>query len=149
MFDIGFWELSVIGIIGLLVLGPERLPKVARVIGGYLRKARSTWANVRAEIAAELDAEEFKEAMKKPAEELKSAMAEPMKDFEDLKKSARETVSFDEPKSAKAESAEPDSEPDQPQEKPASAEANAEAVSENSQESGASESTDSVPDKTA
>ncbi|MEM6938135.1 MAG: Sec-independent protein translocase protein TatB, partial [Pseudomonadota bacterium] len=100
MFDIGFWELSVIGVIGLLVLGPERLPKVARVVGGYMRKARSTWANVRAEISAELNAEEFKEAMKQPAEELKSAMAEPMKDLESLKKSASETMSFDQPESS-------------------------------------------------
>ncbi|MFK7957019.1 MAG: Sec-independent protein translocase protein TatB [Lysobacterales bacterium] len=94
MFDIGFWELSVIGVIGLLVLGPERLPGVARVVGGYIRKARTTWAGVRSEIAAELAADEFKEAMQKPAEEFKAAMAEPMSEMESLKKSASDTINF-------------------------------------------------------
>ncbi len=85
----------MIGVIGLLVLGPERLPGVARVVGGYVRKARSTWAGVRSEIAAELAADEFKEAMQKPAEEFKAAMAEPMKEMESLKKSTSETLDFD------------------------------------------------------
>lgn len=94
MFDIGFWELSVIGVIGLLVLGPERLPGVARVVGGYIRKARQTWAGVRSEIAAELAADEFKQAMRKPAEEFKAAMAEPMSEMESLSKSAKESLDF-------------------------------------------------------
>ncbi len=75
MFDIGFSELTLLAIIGLLVLGPERLPAVARVIGGYLRKARRTWATVRAEIEAELSAEEIRRAVAEPAEELKDLQA--------------------------------------------------------------------------
>ncbi len=144
MFDIGFWELSVIGVIGLLVLGPERLPKVARVVGGYLRKARSTWANVRAEISAELNAEEFKEAMKQPAEEFKSAMAEPMKDLESLKKAASETVSVDQPQTGDAT----------PTDSAAAATSDPEPSSETGGETtvdgaGPSSAADSVSDKTA
>ncbi|MEM7705540.1 MAG: Sec-independent protein translocase protein TatB [Pseudomonadota bacterium] len=143
MFDIGFWELSVIGVIGLLVLGPERLPKVARVVGGYLRKARSTWANVRAEISAELNAEEFKEAMKQPAEELKSAMAEPMKDLESLKKSAGETMSFDQPESSEANQTDAASDESDAAKM---AEGASDVTAEADEQAGAS---DSVPDKTA
>lgn len=40
MFDVGFWELAVIFVIGLLVLGPERLPQVATQIGQWVGRAR-------------------------------------------------------------------------------------------------------------
>ena len=40
MFDVGFWELAVIVVVGLLVLGPERLPGVARQLGSWAGKAR-------------------------------------------------------------------------------------------------------------
>lgn len=70
MFDIGFTELTLLALVGLLVLGPERLPAVARVIGGYLRKARRTWSAVRAEIESEFQAEEIRRAVGDPAAEL-------------------------------------------------------------------------------
>lgn len=74
MFDIGFWELAIIGVIALLVLGPERLPRVARTAGMYLGKARRTWSSVRREIEREL-----------AAEDLKRSLEEPMKAARDLK----------------------------------------------------------------
>ncbi|MDT8406037.1 MAG: Sec-independent protein translocase protein TatB [Methylococcales bacterium] len=61
MFDIGFWELALVGLISLLVLGPERLPKAARIAGYWLGKARSTVASVKAEIKQELEAEEIRQ----------------------------------------------------------------------------------------
>ena len=42
MFDIGFWELAVIFVVALLVLGPDRLPAVARTGGRWASKARRT-----------------------------------------------------------------------------------------------------------
>ena len=41
MFDIGFWEMLVLCVLGLLVLGPNKLPEVAIKIGNYLGRARS------------------------------------------------------------------------------------------------------------
>ena len=41
MFDIGFWEMLVLCVLGLLVLGPKKLPEVAIKIGNYLGRARS------------------------------------------------------------------------------------------------------------
>ena len=41
MFDIGFWEMLVLCVLGLLVLGPSKLPEVAIKIGNYIGRARS------------------------------------------------------------------------------------------------------------
>ena len=74
MFDVGFTELLLLAIIGLLVLGPERLPKVARTLGGLSRKARSSWINLKRSIDAEINAEEIKQPLKKAQENLRSAV---------------------------------------------------------------------------
>lgn len=60
MFDVGFWELVVIGIVALLVLGPERLPVVARTVGLWYGKARHFVGTVKADIDREIKAEELK-----------------------------------------------------------------------------------------
>ena len=54
MFDIGFWELILIAVVALLVIGPERLPKVARMAGLWMGRARRTLASVKDEIDREL-----------------------------------------------------------------------------------------------
>lgn len=56
MFEVGFVELLVIGVVALVVLGPERLPAAARTVGGFLRKARSSWQSVRDEFEREVEA---------------------------------------------------------------------------------------------
>lgn len=63
MFDVGFSELVMVGLIALLVIGPERLPKAARIAGFWLGKTRSTIANVKAEIKQELHAEEMRQLL--------------------------------------------------------------------------------------
>ncbi len=68
MFDVGFFELLLIGVVTLLVVGPERLPKLARTAGLWLGKARSMVASVKADIDRELAAEELKKVMSKQAE---------------------------------------------------------------------------------
>lgn len=64
MFDIGFSEIALIAVVALLVLGPERLPRVARTAGALLRRARSSWLNVRSEIERELASEDLKKALR-------------------------------------------------------------------------------------
>jgi sec-independent protein translocase protein TatB len=68
MFDIGFWELSVIAVVALLVVGPERLPKLARTAGLWLGRARRFVSSVKADIDREIAAEELKKTLAKQAE---------------------------------------------------------------------------------
>lgn len=71
MFDVGFTELFLLALIGLLVLGPERLPGVARTVGGYVRKARASWISLRNTIEAELAEADIAAPIKQTSEELK------------------------------------------------------------------------------
>jgi len=71
MFDVGFAELFLLSLIGLLVLGPERLPAVARTIGGFVRKARASWASLRNTIEMELAEADISEPIKQANEEFK------------------------------------------------------------------------------
>lgn len=54
MFDIGFWELAVIGVVALIVIGPEKLPAVARTMGYWFGKARRFVATVQDDINREV-----------------------------------------------------------------------------------------------
>ncbi len=67
MFDVGFFELLLVGVVALLVIGPERLPKVARTVGLWLGKGRRVLASVKAEIEQELRAEELKRILNEQA----------------------------------------------------------------------------------
>lgn len=58
MFDIGFTELLVIALVALLVLGPERLPKVARIVGHWTGRAQKFIEHTRQEINREIQAQE-------------------------------------------------------------------------------------------
>ena len=76
MFDVGFAEILLLSLVGLLVLGPERLPRVARTLGGLTRKARSSWLNLKRSIEAEMRAEDLKEPLKHFENEIKSTVDE-------------------------------------------------------------------------
>lgn len=67
MFDVGFWELTIIALVALIVIGPERLPKVARTTGHWLGRGRRFIATVKADIDQEMKAEELKEILEKQA----------------------------------------------------------------------------------
>lgn len=69
MFDIGFWELSLIFIIGLLVLGPERLPIAVRKVLGLIRSIKATASSLGTELSNELKVSELHNDLKK-AEQL-------------------------------------------------------------------------------
>ena len=72
MFDMGFTELMLIGIVALVVIGPERLPGVARTAGKYFGKVRRFMVNVRADVESELRADELRQMLEKQSEELQS-----------------------------------------------------------------------------
>jgi sec-independent protein translocase protein TatB len=78
MFDVGFSELVMIGLVALVVIGPERLPKVARLAGFWLGKTRSMVASVKAEIKQELHAEEMRQLMQQQliADELQKTVTD-------------------------------------------------------------------------
>lgn len=61
MFDIGFSELLVVFVVGLLILGPERLPHAAKTAGLWVRKIRRSISSVQREINAQLDHEELQQ----------------------------------------------------------------------------------------
>jgi sec-independent protein translocase protein TatB len=78
MFDVGFWEVALIGVVALLVVGPEKLPGLARTVGMYVGKARRYADHVRREIEREIPTREIREAIKnpKPIADLKETLAE-------------------------------------------------------------------------
>lgn len=87
MFDVGFSELVMVSLIALLVIGPERLPKAARIAGFWLGKARSTIASVKSEIKQELRIEEMRQLMDQQqsiADELRQIASETQVAVDDI-----------------------------------------------------------------
>lgn len=65
MFDIGLWELVVVAVVALIVVGPEKLPKLARICGLWFGRANASLQAIKKDIAKELHAEELQQALKK------------------------------------------------------------------------------------
>lgn len=63
MFDMGIWEVVLIFVILLIVVGPERLPKLARTAGFWVSKARSMVSAVRAEVEREIRVDELRRSI--------------------------------------------------------------------------------------
>ncbi len=98
MFDIGFWELSLIGIVALLVIGPERLPAVARTVGKYVGRANRFVANIKDDISKELKDEDLKRILadqQKLADEYKKAASDMNSAISSETESLRGNVSMD------------------------------------------------------
>lgn len=60
MFDVGFSELMLIGLVALVVIGPEKLPRVARTVGHLLGRVQRHVAEVKADISREIQLDEMK-----------------------------------------------------------------------------------------
>ncbi|QEA38808.1 twin-arginine translocase subunit TatB [Pistricoccus aurantiacus] len=97
MFDIGFLELLIIGVVGLLVLGPERLPKAARTAGMWIGKIKRTVANMQREISSQLEAEELRQKLD----------AQQKKLDENLNKIKRDVEAYAEPESTRQAKSDP------------------------------------------
>lgn len=90
MFDIGFSELLLVAIIGLVVLGPQRLPVAVRTVAGWIRAMRSMATNVQNELSQELKLQELQETLKKVEEKagLETLSPELKKSMDDLRDAA-------------------------------------------------------------
>lgn len=60
MFDIGFSELLVIGVVALVVIGPEKLPRLARTVGHLAGRLQRYVSDVKADINREMELDELK-----------------------------------------------------------------------------------------
>jgi sec-independent protein translocase protein TatB len=125
MIEISFGKLVLLALIALIVLGPEKLPGAARTAGALLRRVRSGWDSVRAEVERELEVEEIRRAareaaaraeavqdevkeglqlvrepMEEAAETLKSAGA-PAEDAEEIRFEAQQSLPLGEPSATK------------------------------------------------
>src|SRR3979490_2919023 len=77
MFDIGFSELLVIGLVALIVLGPEKLPRVARTLGHLAGRLQRYVADVKADINREIELDELRkmrDSMQKAASEMETSV---------------------------------------------------------------------------
>ena len=90
MFDIGFSELLLFGIIALVVLGPEKLPHAVRTAGRYYAKFRRTVATLQSEIEAELDLAETRKQMQEELAKIRQAEADMKKEMDALRTSFHE-----------------------------------------------------------
>lgn len=89
MFDIGFSELLLVFVIGLVVLGPERLPVAVRTVAGWIRTLRSMAASVQNELNQEFKLQELQDSLKKAEEAgLKNLSPEIKSSIDDLKEAA-------------------------------------------------------------
>jgi sec-independent protein translocase protein TatB len=88
MFDIGFWELIIIAVVALLVIGPERLPGVARTAGKWVGRARRFLGSVKSDIERELKAEELRRILEeqKKTNPLDEIIEESDEAYRDIKK---------------------------------------------------------------
>ncbi len=105
MFDMGFLELLLIGIIALIVLGPERLPKAARTVGLWIGKAKQGLDSIKTEIDRELKLKELQQQIaeqkaalsaelnvKSEFETLKDELTDSVNTIQDEATSAREVI---------------------------------------------------------
>ncbi|MFT8210455.1 MAG: Sec-independent protein translocase protein TatB [Symbiopectobacterium sp.] len=89
MFDIGFGELMLVMVIGLVVLGPERLPVAVKTIAGWVRTLRSLASTVQNELTQELKLQELQDSLKKVEQaSLKNLSPELKASMDELKEAA-------------------------------------------------------------
>ena len=70
MFDFGFWEIAIVGIITLIVVGPEKMPSLARKAGLYFGKLNRFFNKVKSDINEELRMDEIKDEISMDEEKI-------------------------------------------------------------------------------
>lgn len=85
MFDIGFTELLVIGIVALVVIGPERLPRVARTVGILMGRMQRYVSDVKADINREIELDELRkmrDSVQQAAGDIQGSVEKELRDTE-------------------------------------------------------------------
>jgi sec-independent protein translocase protein TatB len=85
LIDLGISKIALIGVVALVVIGPEKLPRVARTLGNLMGKAQRYIADVKAEVNRTMDLEELKkmkETMETAAREVENSVQTAASDFE-------------------------------------------------------------------
>ncbi|MDN3453372.1 MULTISPECIES: Sec-independent protein translocase protein TatB [unclassified Psychrobacter] len=90
MFDIGFSELLLFGVIALIVLGPEKLPQAARTAGQWYAKIRRTVSTLQSEIEAELDLAETRQQMQKELAKIRQTEADMRREMAEMRGNMKE-----------------------------------------------------------
>jgi len=90
MFDFGFWEIAIIGIITLIVVGPEKMPVLARKAGLYVGKFKKFVSKIQNDINNEIKSEELIDQLSIKAEEssLSQTVEEVKSSIDEIKKEA-------------------------------------------------------------
>ena len=143
MFDIGFWEIMLISVIGLVVLGPQRLPIAIRTVLKWVNTAKSMANSVKNEISQELELHEMNENMIKASKQglnkidpdLKASIDEMKESVEQLTRPYKNNV--DDLMNAQAKS-----------QKETTGEADTKALTENKNEKTEQTSSEPMPTKT-
>ena len=94
MFDVGFLELLVVAVVALVVVGPERLPKLARTVGMWVGRGRRFISSVKEDIDREIKADELRQilAKQKQSNPLHEIVADTKKNFADIKSETESAV---------------------------------------------------------
>lgn len=92
MFDIGFWEMAVIGVMALLILGPERLPGAIKSTMSTVRSIKQMAAGFKAEVSSQIDAHELHANLKKAEELGMQNIGKDLQESVDELKAAAESV---------------------------------------------------------
>jgi sec-independent protein translocase protein TatB len=92
MFDVGFSEILVIAVVALIVIGPERLPKVARTVGILLGRMQRYVNDVKADISREMELEELKKLQTEVKDAAQSFEATVNKGISDTEQSVHQTI---------------------------------------------------------
>ncbi|SQD79485.1 Sec-independent protein translocase protein TatB [Moritella yayanosii] len=92
MFDIGFWEIMVISVLGLLVLGPERLPVAIRTVSIWVKTIKDAANSVKDELSHELKIQEMHDNLKKAEQQGMNNISPELQDSIDSLRDAAASV---------------------------------------------------------
>ena len=95
MFDVGFAELVIIAVVGLLVIGPERLPGAIRTGSAWLNRLRRGFNDIKREVQQELHNDAVMQELRKTGEELKSSAEDIKQDIQASSRELSETITPD------------------------------------------------------